>query len=74
MKDLKFGYTNKNDKRITEEYNVIYDFTDRVESGEIDSSTLEGRDVDAIFFENKRNTKSFQTVKELYEHCVEIMK
>ncbi len=74
MKDLKFSYTDKIGKRITEEYDVIYDFTDRIESGEIDASVLNGSDVDAQFFENKHNTKSFQSVKELYDHCVEIMK
>lgn len=74
MIDLKFSYTNENNERITEEFDTIFDFTDRVESGEIDASVLNGSDVDAKFFENKHNTKSFQSVKELYEHCVEIMK
>lgn len=74
MKDLKFSFTNENNERITEEYCTIMDFTDKIESDEVDASVLNGSDVDAIFFENKHNTKSFQTVKELYDHCVEIMK
>ena len=74
MIDLMFSYTNENNERITEEYRTIMDFTDQVESGEIDAPVMSGSNVDAIFFENKYNTKSFQSVKELYDHCVEIMK
>lgn len=74
LKDLRFYYTNGNNERVVEEYRTIMDFTDRVESGEIDASVMSGSDVHAFFFENEHNTKWFQSVKELYDHCVNITK
>ena len=74
MIDLRFSYINKNNERVTECYSRIFDFTDSVESGISDASVLEGHDVEVVFFENSLFTKSFQTVKELYDHCVKIMK
>ena len=73
LMDLKFSYDH-NGAKITKAYRTIMDFTDSVESGEITASMLMCGPVNAIFFENLFQTKSFSAVQELYDHCVAIMR
>ena len=70
MKDLRILYSDSSGNRILKEYDLVTDFTDSFESGEIST----GYDVCAEFFENPLNHKKVDTLKELYEHCIEILK
>ena len=70
MKDLRILYSDNTGKRIFKEYSLITDFTDSFEAGEISV----GHDVCAEFFENHLNHKKVNTIKELYEHCIKILK
>ena len=74
MKDLKIVYENENGKCMDKEYNRIMDFIDEMESDKVDISMLDYRNVIAIFFENSFNTKYFDTIEELLEHCKGIVK
>ena len=73
MKDLKFTYTAKSGERITQEYDLITDFTDSVESGEFDLKSFDGHDIYAELFENPLNHKYVDTIEELYSHLISIM-
>ncbi len=73
MKDLKIIYEDENGKCIDKEYNSIMDFIDEMESDNIDIM-LNYTNVLAIFFENSFNTKYFDTIEELLEHCKNIIK
>lgn len=73
MIDLRFSYTTKNSGNVTEEFDTIMAFTDAIESGDISKDILNGTNVEAIFFENPLSKKHFDTVQELYEHCISIM-
>ena len=74
MKDLRILYTNKKGTRIFEEYDTIMDFTDPIQNGEQDINSLDGHDVFAEFFENSTPHRYFDTLQELYTHCINIMK
>ena len=72
MKDLRISYDNENGQRINAEYNTIMDFIDVMDSDEIDIPMLDYGNVEATFFENAFQRKHFNTIEELYNHCVEI--
>ena len=72
MMDLKISYNNENGQRITAQYETIMDFIDTMDSDEIDIPMFDYEDVDAVFFENELLTKHFETIEELYEHCIRI--
>jgi hypothetical protein len=74
MKDLKIRYKNENGDTISAEYETIMDFTDAIESDDIDIPMLDYTDVEANFFENPLMHKHFNTIAELYEHCKAILK
>lgn len=73
MIDLCFNYATKNSGNVTKEFDTIMDFTDAIESGDISKDILNGINVEAIFFENPLTKKHFDTVHELYNHCINIM-
>ena len=72
MKDLVISYENENSKVIKQEYNRIFDFTEEFENNKVDIPMLDYGNVTATFFEKR--TKNFDTIDDLYHHCVEIMK
>ena len=74
MKDLRISYDNENGQRINAEYNTIMDFIDVMDSDEIDIPMLDYQNVEADFFENPLLHKHFNTIEELYSHCVKITK
>lgn len=74
MKDLKIRYKNDNGDTISAEYNTIMDFTDAIESDDIDLPMQDYMNVEADFFENPLMHKNFNTIAELYEHCKAILK
>ena len=74
MKDLRISYDNENGQRINAEYNTIMDFIDVMDSDEIDIPMLDYQNVEADFFENPLLHKHFNTIEELYNHCIEITK
>lgn len=69
MKDLIITYTSEN-KAIKKEYDHIFDFTDEIEDTNISVPTQ--RNITATFFENR--TEKFNTMDDLYRHCVAILK
>ena len=74
MKDLRISYDNENGQRINAEYNTIMDFIDVMDSDEIDIPMLDYGNVEVTFFENPLLYKNFNTIEELYNHCIEITK
>lgn len=74
MKDLKISYDNENEEKIYKEYDHIFDFTDDLESDNIDIPMMDYQNVEACFFENPLNNKCFDTIEELYHHCKSILK
>lgn len=70
MKDLIITCKDKQGKRVKFEYDTIMDFTDKVEAG---TANMDYTDINAMFFENELNTKSCSTLKELYQHCCNII-
>lgn len=75
MKDLRISYDNENGQRINAEYNTIMDFIDTINSEDnIDIPMLDYGNVEATFFENPLLHKHFDTIEELYNHCIEITK
>ena len=72
--DLRFDYETENGDRIYAECDTIMDFIDTMESDEVDIPMLDYSDVHAKFFDNEHNTKVFNTVGELLEHCKQIVK
>lgn len=74
MKDLRISYDNENGQRINTEYDTIMDFTDTVESDNVDVHMMDYENVEADFFENPLYHKHFDTIADLYNHCVSIMK
>lgn len=74
MKDLRISYNNENGQRINAEYDTIIDFTNAMESDNVDIPMMDYENVDADFFENPLNHKHFDTIGDLYKHCLEIMK
>lgn len=72
MKDLTISYENENGQVIRQEYDRIFDFTEELESDNLDIPMLDYGNVTATFFEKR--TKNFDTIDDLYHYCVEIMK
>ena len=72
MKDLTISYENENGQVIRQEYDRIFDFTEELESDNLDIPMLDYGNVTATFFEKR--TKNFDTIDDLYHDCVEIMK
>lgn len=72
MKDLIITYENDDKTILKREYEHIYDFTEEMESDEIGIPMLDYKNVTAVFFE--KNSKYFDTIDDLYKHCVSIMK
>lgn len=72
MKDLRISYDNENGMRIHADYDTIMDFIDIMDSDEIDIPMLDYGNVEADFFENPLQHKYFNTIEDLYNHCVEI--
>ena len=67
--DLKIEYYNENGASCCASYRTIMDFIDEMESDKIDIPMLGYENVTAVFFENPRNIKTFNTIKDLLEHC-----
>ena len=75
MKDLRISYDNENGQRIKAEYDTLMDFINTIDSEDnIDIPMLDYEKVEADFFENPLLHKYFNTIEELYKHCVEITK
>lgn len=74
MFDLVISYDNENGKHTIQKYNTIMDFIDTMESDSIDAPVVACNDVSARFFENPLRTKHFCTIRDLYNHCKEIIK
>lgn len=73
MKDLIFTYDMPNGERQCRKYSCIFNFTDAYQWYQGNHPIEKATNINACFFENPLNTKHFNTVKELYEHCVAIM-
>ena len=73
MKDLRISYDNENVQRINAEYDTVMDFTDAMDSDDIDIPMMDYENVEADFFENPLHHMHFNSIKELYEHCKIIM-
>ena len=73
MKDLMISYDNENGERINKVYDYIYDFTDALESDEVDIPMMDYKNVDAYFFEKPSSHLHFDTIEDLYYHCKLIM-
>ena len=71
MNDLVVTYRGGSSV-TTRKFKTIMDFMDKVESGKNDIPTR--MELQAQFFENPFNTKTFTGVGELYRHCREITK
>ena len=50
------------------------DFTNAMESDNTDIPMMDYENVEADFFENPLHHKHFNTIADLYNHCVVIMK
>ena len=50
------------------------DFTSAMESDDKDIPIMDCENVEADFFENPLHHKHFNTIADLYNHCVVIMK
>ncbi len=74
MIDLSFTCWTSDKSFVTREFDTIMDFTDAFENNELTPVVLNCTDIDATFFENPHNQKHFNCLKDLYEHCVYIMK
>jgi len=73
MKDLRICYIDKNNYVCFLSYDTIFEFTDYIKENP-DSHLLEGHTVKATFFENPLRIKETNTIRELYEFCLDIMK
>lgn len=72
MKDLTFTY-EENGVNKKKAYDLIFNFTDGVESNDSTVPSLDCQNVEACFFESPLHIQHFDTVKDLYEHCKKIM-
>lgn len=71
MKELLIHYDNENGERIAKSYDFLFNFTDDIESDEIDIPMMDYQNVQADFrmSKTKYQRKSFATIKDLYTHC-----
>ncbi len=74
MKDLRISYDNDYGKRITMDFDTIMDFIEMMESDNIDIPMLDYENVEAVFWENPLQHKHFDTIDDLYKHCIEIVR
>lgn len=74
MTDLKFSYRAPCGLSVEEEYDTIMIFTDDVDTEVYPKKNLSYGPVDARFFENPLLDRHFETIKDLYNHCVNIMR
>jgi len=74
MFDLIFSYRKPNGERATEKHCTLSHFTDCIELNVYPKTVLSCTHVDATFFENPLLDQHFETVEELYQHCVNIMR
>ena len=75
MRDLRISYDNENEQRINAEYDTLMDFINAIDSEDnIDIPMLDYQNVNARFFENPLLDKHFNTVEDLYNHCIKITK
>jgi hypothetical protein len=74
MKDLKICYNNENGDLIRAEYDTIMDFTDAMESDDVDIPMMDYENVEADFFENPLLHQHFKTIADLYLHCKMIVR
>ena len=72
MKDLIIRYENESGQVIKQEYDRIFYFTEAMESNKADIPMMDYKNVTAIFFEKRE--KEFDTIADMYQHCIEIMK
>lgn len=72
MYDLVIKYKNENGKFVSKKYPRIFDFTDEIERDGINNPMLNYKNIVVTFFE--KITEPFDTIKDLYEHCIDIMK
>lgn len=73
MKDLSIKFYDRGETSIVE-YDTIMDFLDKMEKTADWKTLYNERRLEATFFENRRNRKSFMSVGELVDHCKEIVK
>lgn len=73
MKDLQIHYLEKSGQIAYDSFKTIMDFTDFIERHPT-CPLMNGHHITAVFFENSRHTKSFYTMKELYDFCTAILK
>lgn len=74
MKDLVISYSNENGETKKASYDTIMDFIDEMASNNPDIPMLDYTNVNAVFFENPKNSKPFDTIEILLEHCKLIVK
>lgn len=72
MKDLIITFENDDKEVVKKEYSRLFDFTDKIEIGKTGIPMSDCKNVIAIFFEKK--LEHFDTIDDLYKHCVSIMK
>lgn len=71
MLDLRISYTTRNGAVRFKEYRTIMEFTEDFEANAFDpEATL----IRAVFFDKAIRTKHFNSMSELYDFCVAIMK
>ena len=74
MKDLIIRYDNENGEQIKREYDHIFDFTNEMESDDVDIPMMSYENVEADFFENHLMHMEFDTIEKLYVHCKNILR
>lgn len=73
--DLVYSYTDIYENEWTDRCRTIMDFIDAMEDwAESDVPDLHDGCVTATFFNNPLNTKEFQDIAELLQHCKEIVR
>lgn len=72
--DMYFKYKNCNEETVQAECSTIMDFIETMESDNDTIPMLDDSDVYVEYFNNKHNTKHFDTIEELLEHCKEMVK
>lgn len=71
MKNLIISFKNENGETTKREYDKIFDFTEEIDGDGFNAPMLDYKNVTAKFFENR--TESFNTIDDLYKHCIAIM-